>query len=105
MIGDQEIMMQNTVNAPLPLMLVLAFFGGDATAAEGDTDHPLVTRYQGSTIDSKKFDEFAEYRLVTGRDGRGDLTGETLKGRLTRIVYKNPEGAPRSRSTPTIARR
>lgn len=55
-------------------------------------DHPLVSAYAGSTIDSRKVEEFGEYKLVTGRDAKGEFTGENLKGKLTRIVYLNPAG-------------
>lgn len=55
-------------------------------------DHPLVSAYAGSTLYSRKAEEFGEYRLVTGRDPKGEFTGEALKGKLTRIVYRNPDG-------------
>jgi len=65
-----------------------AFYAPTATSQ----DHPLVSAYAGSTVDSRKVEEFGEYRLVTGRDARGEFTGETLNSRLTRIVYRNPVG-------------
>ena len=51
-----------------------------------------MSRYEGSTLASKKAEEFGEYKLVTGRTEKGDLVGEQLKGKVTRIVYQNPKG-------------
>ncbi len=56
-----------------------------------DTDHPLVSRYPGSTISSKKVQEYAEYKLGSGLDAKGNVTGPTLEGRLTRILYQKPK--------------
>jgi OOP family OmpA-OmpF porin len=53
-------------------------------------DHPLLTAYAGSTIDTRKIEEFADYRLIKGIDDKGGFVSEDLKGKLTRIVYRNP---------------
>src|SRR5262245_23497807 len=63
-----------------------------ASAAAAPDDHPLVSSYQGSILKSKKVEDFGEYRLATGRSLTGDLVGEALKGKVTRIVYENPKG-------------
>lgn len=53
-------------------------------------DHPLLSAFAGSAIESRKLEEFGAYRLVKGRDQKGDFVSEELKGKLTRIVYRNP---------------
>lgn len=63
-----------------------------ASALHAQEDHPLVSRYAGSTIQKKDAEEFGEYKLITGRTAQGEFLGETLKGKVTRIVYGNPEG-------------
>jgi outer membrane protein OmpA-like peptidoglycan-associated protein len=74
--------------------LVAICVGAPAPAAvsAAPEDHPLVSGYEGSILKSKKVEEFGEYMLVTGRTLKGDLVGEALKGKLTRIVYENPKG-------------
>jgi outer membrane protein OmpA-like peptidoglycan-associated protein len=73
---------------------VLALLALDAAAAQpvSRADHPLVARYEGSAIADSKVVEFGEYKLVTGRTAKGDPDGETVKGKVTRIVYENPAG-------------
>ena len=59
----------------------------------GAKDHPLVSRYPGSTIskyDSVNFDEFT-IPLAKSTDG---AKTQTVEGKITRIVYDTP--APRS---------
>ncbi len=52
-------------------------------------DHPLVSRYQGSEVDRKDVEEFAQYRLITGLNGN-EFEGREVEGKVTRIVYRNP---------------
>ncbi len=61
-----------------------------AFAATQD-DHPAVSRYQGSTLQDKKVEDFGEYKLVTGKTEKGEPSGETIKGKVTRLVYQNPK--------------
>ncbi len=63
-------------------------------AAQGaqNEDHPLVSRYEGSTQTSRKVEDFGKYPLVTGKTAKGDPDGEVVEGKLTRIVYENPPG-------------
>jgi outer membrane protein OmpA-like peptidoglycan-associated protein len=61
-------------------------------SAAAQEDHPLVSRYQGSTLKDKRVQEFGEYRLVTGLTAKGDFVGESLRGKVTRMVYQNPQG-------------
>ena len=72
----------------------------------GSADHPTVTRYAGSFIDGYEVKDFDEYTLPLGpavRDAAGQRVPskkETLEGRITRILYRGPEG----RSTLEILR-
>jgi hypothetical protein len=72
--------------------LIAACLGIGAGAAAAPDDHPLVSRYEGSILTSKKIAESGEYALVTGRSLNGELAGEPLTGRVTRMVYANPAG-------------
>jgi hypothetical protein len=60
--------------------------------AVAQDDHPLVRRYEGSTLQSQKSEAFGAYQLVTGRTTKGDFIGEALQGKVTRLVYQNPQG-------------
>jgi outer membrane protein OmpA-like peptidoglycan-associated protein len=85
---------------------------GTPTARAQDTgdspdssDHPLVTRYKGSVIDGYEVKDFASYTLPLGPavlqgDQRVPTEKEILEGRITRILYRGPEG----RSTLEILR-
>lgn len=53
-------------------------------------DHPFLSAYEGSTIDSRKVEDFGTYKFVNGLDDKGNLVSEELKGKVTRIVYRNP---------------
>lgn len=76
----------------LPL-IVASLMALPAVAAKKEvkTDHPLVTAYAGSSIYSKDFKEFDAYRVFLGWDkDTKDYKTETLEGKVTKIVYKNP---------------
>lgn len=72
----------------------------------GSADHPQVKRYAGSFIDGYEVKDFDEYTLPLGpavRDATGQRVPskkETLEGKITRILYRGPEG----RSTLEILR-
>lgn len=54
-------------------------------------DHPLLTRYPGSRVESNTSKEFAQYKLVTAFDQKTNtFSGPTLEGRVTRLIYGNP---------------
>lgn len=72
--------------ATLPLAALAA---PDARAQE---DHPLVTRYAGSTVVDRRVEEFGEYTLVTGLNREFVHQGRRLEGKVTRLVYGNPRG-------------
>lgn len=59
---------------------------------QDQNDHPLVSRYAGSTVDSRKHEAFGEYTLVVGLDQAGKHQIRPIKGKLTRFVYQNPAG-------------
>lgn len=69
-----------------PVVLAVA-----AAGAMAQDDHPLVSRYPGSTVTKRSDEDFGRYKLVTGLQVK-DMTFQTqaLEGRLTRIVYANP---------------
>lgn len=54
-------------------------------------DHPLIARYQGSTLQERRDEAYTHYIRIIGF-ARGQLQTETLEGRLTRIRYRNPQG-------------
>jgi OOP family OmpA-OmpF porin len=68
------------------------------TDAPGSEDHPMVSRYEGSTIDGYEVKEFDEYRLALGpavwnEDGSEKIPKEqaALEGQITRILYRGPK--------------
>ena len=96
---------------PLVLSILISLLGvavdGRAQGQDspGSADHPLVTRYAGSFIDGYEVRDFDEYTLPLGpavKDAgqRVPSKKETLEGRITRILYRGPEG----RSTLEILR-
>ncbi len=77
----------------------LTLFSLDVGAADlpGSKDHPLVKRYEGSTILRYTSKAFDEYRLPVGPvEGKGNKAHFpkvlTLEGRVTRITYLVPVG-------------
>jgi flagellar motor protein MotB len=74
--------------------------------APGSSDHPMITRYKGSFIDGYEVREFADFVLPLGpaiKDAEGNRVPskkEVLEGKVTRILYRGPEG----RSTLEILR-
>lgn len=72
------------------IVFVLLALGASIGGAD-DTDHPLVSRYPGSTIASKEVQEYGEYKLGSGVDAKGSVTGPTLEGKVTRILYQKPK--------------
>ncbi len=96
----------------LVLGILVFLLGGAAVGraqdqdSPGSADHPLVTRYAGSFIDGHQVLNFDEYTLPLGpavRDAEGQRVPSkkvTLEGKITRILYRGPEG----RSTLEILR-
>ncbi len=62
-----------------------------SVAAAAADDHPLVSRYPGSTLTHHEQKEFSSYTLVVGLDSAAmKFEGKPLEGRVTRITYTNP---------------
>jgi outer membrane protein OmpA-like peptidoglycan-associated protein len=72
-------------------VFVVILAAGASIGGTDDTDHPLVSRYPGSTIASKEVQEYDEYKLGSGLDPKGNVTGPTLEGKVTRILYQKPK--------------
>ena len=70
-------------------LVLLASSGASAQDIEGSADHPLVGRYEGSTISGYDVREFDVFPLpaAPGPEGFRDV-----EGRVTRISYILPEG-------------
>lgn len=59
-------------------------------------DHPLISRYPGSTPTSREDAGFREYKVVTGLNQKGKTDDEIVQskrvsGELTRLFYENPK--------------
>ena len=89
---------------PLVLSILCSLLGGAVAGraqgqdSPGSKDHPLVTRYAGSFIDGYQVRGFDEYTLPLGpavKDAasqRVPSKKEILEGKITRILYRGPEG-------------
>lgn len=53
-------------------------------------DHPLISRYPGSTISTYTMSDFDEYQMATGRVKNGVLPTQKVEGKVTTIVYALP---------------
>jgi outer membrane protein OmpA-like peptidoglycan-associated protein len=82
--------------------LVTSSLVGQSVLAEdvsGSSDHPMVSRYDGSSIIDYDFREFDEYEILLGKvvhasgepDNRKVESSEILEGKVTRISYYLPE--------------
>lgn len=81
--------------APAALAALLAW-AGPARAADLSTvvDHPLVSRFAGSSVVAWVRAEHDEFTLPLGpyEQGRPFAKSEKAEGRVTRFVYQAPEG-------------
>jgi OOP family OmpA-OmpF porin len=87
-----------------PLVVALGLLTSPLPAAAqsedlpGSADHPIVSRYAGSVIDGYEVHDFSDYDLPLGaaiKDDAGNRVPsekESLEGRVTRILYRGPEG-------------
>jgi OmpA-OmpF porin, OOP family len=80
----------------LPILPLTAVVGLGADVPKS-ADHPLIQRYEGSTIVRYSQKEYDEYTLPVGpAEGRGNDVrfpkALTLEGRVTRITYLIPVG-------------
>ncbi len=60
---------------------------------EGSQDHPLISRYPGSTISEYAVVNFDEFKIPLARPADTGKS-QTVEGKVTRIVYDTP--APRT---------
>jgi flagellar motor protein MotB len=85
-----------SVSMVMVVALVLGgvgFIAAQGEDAEGSKDHPLISRYPGSTINhytQKAFDEY-ELPLSKVEDGKYAKT-QHVEGKVTMIYYVTPEG-------------
>ena len=80
------------------LLILVGYSIAQGQDTEGTSDHPKISRYEGSIIDGYEVQDFNEYLLPLGpviKDADGNRVpslGEALEGRITRILYRGPEG-------------
>ncbi|WP_395344992.1 OmpA family protein [Ningiella sp. W23] len=71
-----------------------AFFGSTQAIAKDDkpgtSDHPIITRFEGFSIDAYSVTDFDRYQLPLGPSVDNKTLGETLtlEGKITRIYYQ-----------------
>lgn len=70
-----------------------------AQDVEGSSDHPMVSRYEGSSITDYDFREFDSYEMLLGKaksdpedpSNKTAESSENLEGKVTKISYYLPE--------------
>jgi outer membrane protein OmpA-like peptidoglycan-associated protein len=92
-------MNRNALWTSICLAVCLVAAGARAEDREGSKDHPLITRYPGSTIDAYDQKEFDEYNMHVGKciqnpNDAGDwkCKDQRLEGKFTFIHYELPKG-------------
>lgn len=84
-------MLKRTVLYLLTCLVLLAPVVS-AQDREGSEDHPLITRYPGSTIVLYHHQSYGEFTIPTGPfRGNRMNTYESVSGELTRLMYKIPK--------------
>jgi outer membrane protein OmpA-like peptidoglycan-associated protein len=74
------------------LLLVVCPLAAQRPDARGSSDHRVLSRYPGSSIQSYNQQEFAEYQLALGvKQSRPDPL-KKIEGKVTKINYVNPAG-------------
>ncbi len=63
-----------------------------AQDARGSSDHPVLSRYPGSRIQSYSQVEFDEYPLALGVENHAPSNVQPIEGKVTKIGYVNPAG-------------
>ena len=82
-----------TLRIAVAVMLPFAAIGLLAQDAEGCKDHPLISRYPGSTINECSQKAFDEYDLPLGKYADGKFEkAQHLEGKVTAFYYTTPEG-------------
>jgi len=88
-------MTNRTVPTALILVLLAAVplvAAAQARDARGSSDHPVLTRYPGSRIQSYNQVDFDRYPLALGVENHAPARVQQLEGRVTKIGYVNPAG-------------
>lgn len=62
------------------------------TDARGSADHPLLSRYPGSRIQTYSQVEFDQYSLALGIENNAPSDIQQIEGKVTKIGYVNPAG-------------
>jgi outer membrane protein OmpA-like peptidoglycan-associated protein len=65
---------------------------GQAQDARGSSDHPVLSRYPGSHIQSYDQVDFDQYRLALGVENNAPGNVQPIEGKVTKINYVNPSG-------------
>jgi outer membrane protein OmpA-like peptidoglycan-associated protein len=60
--------------------------------ARGSSDHPVLSRYPGSRIQSYDQVDFDQYQLALGVDNNRPSNIQRIEGKVTKIRYVNPSG-------------
>ncbi len=84
---------KNEIATFLVLLIALPTAYGQRKDKAGSQDHPVISRYPGSSIANYEQTEFDQYNLVLGVDKTGAPDDvKALEGKVTRIHYRNPKG-------------
>ena len=94
--GIMKLIAQSIIILFLALLIAPTGFAEDVA---GSSDHPMVSRYDGSSITEYDFREFDEYEILLGKAKRdtedpGKIVAETsenLEGKVTMISYYLPD--------------
>jgi len=71
----------------------VSFIVAQGDDAPGSKDHPLISRYPGSTINRYSQKEFDEYELPLSKVAGGKYAKtQHVEGKVTAIYYTTPEG-------------
>jgi outer membrane protein OmpA-like peptidoglycan-associated protein len=81
------------------LRLVVAFVvalnitvGAQGQDARGSADHPVLSRYPGSRIQTYNQVDFDQYPLALGVENNRPSKVQNIEGKVTKIGYVNPAG-------------
>lgn len=79
----------------LVCLIVLSTTGSWAGDIKGSSDHPMISRYEGSSITRYITKEFDEFSLITEKVIKANIRpsgSPKLEGHITRITYETPAG-------------
>lgn len=78
------------VSLSMPLLLSLVSAVVTAQEPKGSKDHPLISRYPGSTIESYEQKKFDQFNLHVGPCDQTKCNDLHLEGKVTAIRYRFP---------------